>query len=148
MTMLSPLPKSTVISPGTPRNACITRRWIFSFTGTILEELTNRLRPVHGLCLQDFLKTSGEVRRKIIQRFEQLPKKLMCVRPVHWQLSSPGQRANVPEAYEERFPDVNRAVMTAVVHRCLDGEPAATESTMCWNAYAIERTVMYSLCSG
>src|SRR2546421_11371917 len=110
--MLSPLPKSTVISPGIPRNACITRRWTFSFiftwgsaphpgsvacgdscaprrslAGEILKELTDRLRAVHVVFLQDLLETLSELRREIIQRFEQRVKKLLCARTGH--LSSP-----------------------------------------------------------
>src|SRR6476619_7030693 len=90
--MLSPLPKSTVISPGIPRNACITRRWIFSFTGEVLKELTDRPRSVRMFLLQDLLETSGEVRREIVQCFQQRLKELLRAGTVHAQLSWPGIR--------------------------------------------------------
>src|SRR5206468_12634166 len=91
--MLSPFPKSTVISSGTPRKACITRRWTFSFTGDILEQLTDRLRSVHVVLLQDLLETSSEIRRHIVQRFEQRLQKLLCARTGHRELSSARKKA-------------------------------------------------------
>src|SRR5207244_319116 len=86
--MLSPFPKSTVISSGTPRKACITRRWTFSFTGDILEQLTDRLRSVHVVLRQDLRKTSSEICGQIVQRFEQRLEKLLCARTGHRELSS------------------------------------------------------------
>src|SRR5258707_12905382 len=106
--MLSPFPKSAVISSGTPRNACITRRWTLSLTGKILEQLTDRLRSVHVFLLQDLLKTSSEILGKIVQRFEQRLEKLLCARRVHRELSSVEKKANAPQENEELLPGVNR----------------------------------------
>src|SRR5262245_32824055 len=83
MTVLSPLPKSTVISVGTPRNACITSRWSLSVTGGILEQLTDRGGSVDVFRLQEVGKTSGQIRRKLIQRVEQRQKKLLRAWTVH-----------------------------------------------------------------
>src|SRR5262245_30780681 len=83
MTVLSPLPKSIVISVGTPRNACITSRWSLSVTGDILEQLTDRGRPVDVLFLQQVGKTPGQIGRKLIQRVEQRQKKLLRAWTVH-----------------------------------------------------------------
>ena len=79
--MLSPSPKSTVISPGTPRNACITRRWIFSVTGDILEQLSDRLRSVRRVLLQHALEALDDVRGKVIHRFEQGSKEFLFAPP-------------------------------------------------------------------
>src|SRR5437867_3546552 len=81
--MLSPWPKSTVISPGTPRKARITSRSTFSLTAEILEELSDRLRAVHVFLLQDLHKTSGEIRRQVLHRFEKCQKELVCAGTVH-----------------------------------------------------------------
>src|SRR5215208_766162 len=82
-TVLSPWPKSTVISLGTPRNACITRRWSFSFTGDILEQLTDRRGSVDVVLLQQLGDTLREIGRKLIHRFEQRQKKLLGAWTVH-----------------------------------------------------------------
>jgi hypothetical protein len=114
--MLSPFPKSTVISPGTPRKACITRRWTFSLTCEILEKLADRLRSIPVFVLQDLLKTSSEIRREIIQCFEQRLKELLCVRTVHRELSSPERKSEMTRVreYEELLPGVNcDAISTA-----------------------------------
>src|SRR5262245_28753538 len=81
--MLSPLPKSTVIWPGMPRKACMTRRWIRSLTGQILEQLTDCQRSVAVFSGQDFLETLEEIRRQIIERFQNGPNELLCVGTVH-----------------------------------------------------------------
>src|SRR6185312_346662 len=86
MTVLSPFPKSTVISVGTPRNACMTRRWSRSVTGDILEQLTDCGGPVGVLFLQQAGKTAGQSRREVIQRFEQRQKKLLRAWTVHERL--------------------------------------------------------------
>src|SRR5439155_4736805 len=93
---------------GTPRKACITRRRTFSFTGEILEELTDRLRSVQVFLLQDLLETSSEIRGQIVQRFEQRLEKLLCARTGHRELSSSEKKVNAPEEYEELLPGVNR----------------------------------------
>src|SRR5689334_9997711 len=81
MTMLSPLPRSTAISPGTPRKACITRRWTFSVAGSVtgefLEQLTDGLRSIRMACVQDLLEPSSEIRRQIVHGVEQCLKKLL-----------------------------------------------------------------------
>src|SRR6188768_3620393 len=87
--MLSPFPKSTVISPGMPRKARMTSRWTFSVTGDFLEEQTNGLRSVGLVLLQNLLEATGEIRREILQRVEQRLEELVRVRAVHGQLSSP-----------------------------------------------------------
>src|SRR4029079_17756879 len=89
MTMLSPFPKSTVISPGIPRNARMTSRCSLSVTGQILEELPECLRSVGLFLLQNLLETKGELRREIIQCFEQRLNELLGARTVHGQVSSP-----------------------------------------------------------
>ena len=48
-----------------------------------------RLRSVGLVLLQNLLETTGEIRREILQRFEQRLKELLCVRAVHGQVSSP-----------------------------------------------------------
>src|SRR5262245_5437508 len=90
MTVLSPVPKSIVISAGTPRNACMTSRWSLSVTGDILEQLTDRGRPVDVVFLQQVGKPLGQIWRKLIQRFEQRQKKLLRAWTVH-ECSSLGQ---------------------------------------------------------
>src|SRR5215831_6477842 len=92
MTMLSPFPKSTVISPGIPRNARMTSRCTLSVTGQILEELPECLRSVGLVFLQNLLEATGEVRREIIECFEQRLKKLLGARTVHGQISSPSMK--------------------------------------------------------
>src|SRR5512145_2221768 len=109
--MLSPFPKSTVISPGTPRKACITSRWSVSVTGELIEELTDRLRPVAVWAVQELLETRREIRREVFQRFEQRQKELLHAWTGHAALL--GRTGNVPEAYEEPMPGVNRAHTSA-----------------------------------
>src|SRR5262245_29729475 len=82
-TVLSPLPKSTVISVGMPRNACITRRSSFSFTSHILEELTDCRGSLHVVLLQHHGKALRKIGRKLIQCFEQRQKKLLRAWTVH-----------------------------------------------------------------
>src|SRR4029450_8982129 len=61
--------------------------------GEIPEELSDRLRSVHLFLLQELLKKTSEIRRQIIQRFEQCVKELLCARTVHRELSSPDEKA-------------------------------------------------------
>src|SRR5687767_1115109 len=81
--MLSPFPKSTVISPGIPRKACITRRWTFSVTGELLEQLAVRLRSVSCFRFQELGEAPDEIRGQIIQRLQQGLKELVCAWPMH-----------------------------------------------------------------
>src|SRR6185295_12040465 len=106
MTVLSPLPKSTVISVGTPRNACMTRRWSLSVTGDILEQLTDRGRPVDVVLPQEIGKTSGQIWRQIIQRFEQRPKKLLRAWTVHEDLQFSKSESGKTQEYEQQRSDV------------------------------------------
>jgi hypothetical protein len=64
----------------------MTRRWSFSVTGNILEQLTDRGGSVDVVFLQQFGKPSGKVRRKLIQRFEQRQKKLVRAWSMQWLL--------------------------------------------------------------
>src|SRR5687768_4914572 len=82
-TVLSPSPKSTVISLGMPRNARITRRWSFSFTGEFLEQLADRRGPVDVVLLQQRGKTLRQLGRDLIQRFEQRQKEFLGAWTVH-----------------------------------------------------------------
>src|SRR5262245_29257767 len=97
-TVLSPSPKSIVISLGMPRNACITRRWSFSFTGGILEQLPDRRRPVDVVLLQQCGKTLCQIRWKFIHRFQQGQKKFLRARTVH--------RSSLPTPQESNLRDL------------------------------------------
>jgi hypothetical protein len=61
----------------------MTRRWIFSLTGEILEELPDRQRSVALFFRQDFRQTLDEIRRQIIERFQERLNELLCVWTVH-----------------------------------------------------------------
>jgi hypothetical protein len=87
--MLSPFPKSTTISPGTPRKACITRRCRLSVTSEFLEQLADGLGPIHIVLLQDFRQTLGEIRWQILHRVEEGQEELLCARTVHQLLLAP-----------------------------------------------------------
>src|SRR4029434_322193 len=81
--MLSPLPKSTTISPGTPRKACITSRCRLSVTSEFLEQPADGLRAIHMLLLQDFRQTLREIWGQILHRVEEGQEELLFARTVH-----------------------------------------------------------------
>jgi hypothetical protein len=83
------LPKSTTISPGTPRKACITSRCRLSVTREFLEELSDGLCAIPIVPLQDFRQTLGEIRRQILQPVEDCQKELLGARTVHQLLLTP-----------------------------------------------------------
>src|SRR5262245_50309835 len=104
--MLSPLPKSMVISPGTPRKACITRRWTFSFTGNVLEQFADRLRSVRGGALQELGESARKSRRKLIHRLEERQQEFLCALPMHEVFVRSGLSGSDLRDYVERSEGV------------------------------------------
>jgi hypothetical protein len=82
-------------------------RRILSLTGELLEKLPDRQRSIRMFRGEELLEPTKEIRRKVVECFEDRLEDLLCARPVHYPSSIENKRRNAQEEYEESSIPVN-----------------------------------------
>src|SRR5262245_28687931 len=102
--MLWPGPKSTAISPGTPRKAFMTRRCSRSPTAQLLEQLADRLRAAFGRRVHQLDQAAAQALGQALDLTEHRLQELALVRSLHGTLSRVEATEQVTQQRQDLFP--------------------------------------------